>query len=59
MPLEMPAEVAASAAVQLRLIADDGYAGPDETARRSAPLPPALTRRKPAGAPVRPQSTLL
>ena len=58
-PLEMPAEVAAGVAVQLRLIADDGYAGPDEAAKRSAPLPPALPRRKPTLAPVRPQSTLL
>ena len=57
-PLELPAEVAAGVAVQLRLIADDGYAGPEETAERSAPLPPALPRRKLVGAPVRPQSTL-
>ena len=58
-PLELPAEVVAGVAVQLRLIADDGYVGPDEAAGRSSPLPLALPRRKPAVAPVRPQSTLL
>jgi hypothetical protein len=57
-PLELPAEVA-GAAVQLRLIADDGYAGPGDAAKRSAPLPPALPRRKSAGALPRPQTTLL
>ena len=57
-PLEMPAEVT-GAAVQLRLIADDGYVGPDEAAKRSSPLPTALPRRKPANAPQRPQTTLL
>jgi hypothetical protein len=40
-PLEMPAAAADGPAVQLRLIEDDGYAGPGEAARRSAPLPPA------------------
>ena len=58
MPLELPAEVAAGVDVQLRLIADDGYAGPDETAGRSAPLPPALPRRKPAASLPQPQTTL-
>ena len=58
-PLELPAEAAAGAAVQLRLIADDGYAGPDDAAKRFAPLPPVLPRRKLAGTPQRPQTTLL
>ena len=58
-PLELPAEVADGVAVQLRLIADDGYAGPEEpVAGRPAPLPPTLPRRKSAVAPARPQSTL-
>ena len=57
-PLELPADVAAGVAVQLRLIADDGYAGPEEPTGRPAPQSPVLPRRKPAGAPVRPQSTL-
>ncbi|MBL6081692.1 hypothetical protein JMJ56_27285 [Belnapia sp. T18] len=58
-PLELPAEAAPGAAVQLRLIADDGYAGSDETASRLAPLPPALPRRKPvASSAQRPQTTL-
>ena len=59
-PLELPATAAAAGtAVQLRLIADDGYAGPGEAASRPAPLPAALPRRKAAGAPQRPQTTLL
>jgi hypothetical protein len=58
-PLEMPAAAADGPAVQLRLIEDDGYAGPGEAARQSAPLPPALPRRKAAGAAQRPQTTLL
>ncbi|WP_043366701.1 hypothetical protein [Belnapia sp. F-4-1] len=59
-PLELPAAAAAAAGagVQLQLIADDGYAGPDETASRPSPLPPALPRRKPAAGPQRPQTTL-
>ena len=59
-PLELPAEAATGAAVQLRLIADDGYEGPREAARRPAPPPPPPLppRRKPAAAPVRPQTTL-
>ena len=69
-PLEMPAEVAAGGAVQLRLIADDGYAGPGEPGLPPDPAPGllhgsppgqphGLSRRKPAVAPVRPQTTLL
>jgi hypothetical protein len=58
-PLESPAAAADGPAVQLRLIEDDGYAGPGEPAKRSVPLPPALPRRKAAGAPQRPQTTLL
>ncbi|WP_143021230.1 hypothetical protein [Belnapia rosea] len=59
-PLELPAAAAAGAGVQLRLIADDGYAGPDETASRPAPLPPAPPWRKPAATNLqRPQTTLL
>jgi hypothetical protein len=58
-PLELPAAAADGPAVQLRLIEDDGYAGPSEAARRSAPLPPALPRRKAVGSPQRPQTTLL
>ena len=57
-PLELPA-AAAGAGVQLRLIADDGYAGPGNDASRPSPLPPALPRRKPATANLsRPQTTL-
>jgi hypothetical protein len=58
-PLELPAAAADGPAVQLRLIEDDGYAGPGEAARRPVPLPPALPRRKAAGPPQRPQTTLL
>jgi hypothetical protein len=58
-PLELPVEVAAGAAVQLRLMADDGYAGSGEAARRAAPLPAPLLRRKAAGGPQQPQTTLL
>lgn len=48
MPLELSAAAAAGAGVQLRLIADDGYAGPDETASRMKLLPSRLFRRKTA-----------
>jgi hypothetical protein len=58
-PLELPVEVAAGVAVQLRLIADDGYGGPGDAAKPSAPLPATLPRRKAAGGPQRPQTTLL
>jgi hypothetical protein len=57
-PLELPVEVAAGAAVQLRLIADDGYAGPARSQTGSPPLPAALPRRQLAGAPPRRQTTL-
>jgi hypothetical protein len=50
-PLELPVEVAAGVAVQLRLIADDGYAGPGDAAKRSTSLPAPLPRRKAAGGP--------
>ena len=58
-PLELPVEVAAGAAVQLRLMADEGHAGPGEAARRSTPLPAPLPRRKAASGPQQPQATLL
>ncbi len=58
-PLEMPAAAATGSAVQLRLIADDGYAGPATTIARRAPLPAALPRRRPVADPPRPQATLL
>lgn len=64
-PLEMPAPaVPAGAAEQLRLIADDGYAGPARQAaaasRRTPALPAGgLPRRRPPGAARRPQSSLL
>ena len=49
-PLAMPpAEETGAGAVQLRLIADDGYAGPDQGASRPPPPRPALPRRR-AGA---------
>jgi hypothetical protein len=57
-PLDLPVAAAAGAAVQLRLIADDGYAGPGDPPR-SAPLPAAAPRRKTASGPPRPQTTLL
>ncbi len=57
-PLELPAETAPSAAVQLRLIADDGYVGPGQIAARTVPLPPALPRRKAALDKQRPQTSL-
>jgi hypothetical protein len=58
-PLELPVEATTGPAVQLRLIADDGYAGPGEAASRPAPLPAALPRRRPAGTAQRPPTTLL
>ncbi|MCB4825384.1 hypothetical protein [Roseicella aerolata] len=58
-PLEMPAAAATGSAVQLRLIADDGYAGPATTIARGALLPAALPRRRAVAAPPRPQATLL
>ena len=56
-PLELPVETAPGAAVQLRLIADDGYAGPGEGASLPAPQPTPQPRRRAASA--RPQTTLL
>jgi hypothetical protein len=53
-PLELPTEATAGVAVQLRLMADDGYAGPGEAARRTAPLPASLPRRKAARGPQQP-----
>jgi hypothetical protein len=58
-PLELPVEATTGPVVQLRLIADDGYAGPGEAASRSARLPAALPRRRPAGTAQRPPTTLL
>ena len=58
-PLEPPATAATGAAEQLRLLAEDSRAGPNEAASRPAPLPAAAPRRKPAGRPARPEPTLL
>ena len=62
-PLELPAEATAGVAVQLRLIADDGYAGPGEVTRRSTPLPAPSPRRQAANGPQKlpqePQAWLL
>ncbi|MFC7478188.1 hypothetical protein ACFQS7_27835 [Dankookia sp. GCM10030260] len=58
-PLEPLAEVAAGAAAQLRLIADEGHAGHGRAARRSTPLPAPLPRQKASGSPQHPQATLL
>ena len=61
-PLTLPpAEVAGAhgGAVQLRLIADDGYEGPGQGAARPPALPPALPRRKAAGSPSRQAETSL
>jgi hypothetical protein len=52
-PLTLPsAELpgASGGAVQLRLIADDGYEGPAQSASRPPALRPALPRRKTTGA---------
>ena len=58
-PLERPVEVAA-AGTQLRLIADDGYAGPAEVTSPSAPLlPPDRPRRRATRLTPQPQSSLL
>ena len=57
-PLELPPLAAAGAAEQLRLIADDGYAGPDRSRVGAPPLPAALPRRKPAGVLQRGQTAL-
>ena len=55
-PLELPAP-AAGVAEQLRLIADDGYAGPAPHVPGAPPVP-ALPRRKPMPAPHRHQAGL-
>jgi len=57
-PLELPVEATPGPAVQLRLIADDGYAGPGDAASRPAPLPVALPRRRQPGTAQRPPTTL-
>ena len=58
-PLELPAAAQPGGAEQLRLIADDGYAGPArQAAVPAAPPIPALPRRKPAGAAQRRQTAL-
>ncbi len=59
MPLEPLVEVAAGAAVQLRLMADEGHAGPGKAARRSTPLPAPLPRQKAASGSQDFQATLL
>ncbi|MCB4820210.1 hypothetical protein [Roseicella aerolata] len=56
-PLELPAAQAGTAE-QLRLIADDGYAGPKRETGASPPPPAPLPRRKPGGAASRPQAAL-
>ncbi len=58
-PLEVPAEAAAGAAVQLRLIADGGDAGPETTASPPAPRPASQPRRRTSSARPRPPTTLL
>jgi hypothetical protein len=45
-PLDMPATAAERTAEQLRLIADDGYAGPAPQRSPAPPLPPAAPRRR-------------
>jgi hypothetical protein len=56
-PLELPPEKTGTAE-QLRLIVDDGYAGPDVNATGKPPLPAPLPRRKPAGSTQRRQTGL-
>jgi hypothetical protein len=57
-PLDLPAATAA-VAEQLRLIADDGYAGPAPHVPGGTPPPsPALPRRKPASSLQRRQTGL-
>lgn len=59
-PLEMPAPaVPTGAAEQLRLIADDGYAGPACGPSRPSALPAAMPRRRVPSAPRRSQNSLL
>jgi hypothetical protein len=56
-PLDLPPAEAIGTAVQLRLIVDDGYAGPEKAAVRSVSPSAALPRRRDLSA--RPQTTLL
>ena len=58
-PLEVPAEAAAGAAVQLRLIADGGEAGAEATASPPVPRPASQPRRRASSARPRPPTTLL
>jgi len=58
-PLELPVGAAAVTAVQLRLMADEGHAGPGKAARRSTPLPAPLPRQKAASGSQDFQATLL
>jgi hypothetical protein len=58
-PLEVPAEAAAGAAVQLRLIADGGEAGPETAASPPVPRPASQPRRRTSSARPRPPTTLL
>jgi hypothetical protein len=58
-PLEPLVAVAAGAAVQLRLMADEGHAGPGRTARRLTPLPAPSPHQKAASGPQAFQATLL
>ena len=58
-PLDLPVEAAAGTSLQLRLIADDGYAGPSEPASRPASSPTPQPRRKPAAGSPRRQTSLL
>jgi hypothetical protein len=57
-PLDVPAAATAGAAVQLRLIADDGHSGPGKTSVGPPPLPPSLPRRGSVDAAQRHQTTL-
>jgi hypothetical protein len=58
-PLELPVEAAAGAAVQLRLMPEESHAGAGEAARRLMSLPASLPRRKAANGSQEPQATLL
>ena len=58
-PLELPVGAGAGAAVQLRLMPEEGHAGLGKAARQPAPLPASLPRRKAASGSQEPQATLL
>jgi hypothetical protein len=58
-PLELPPAEVAGTAVQLRLIADDGYPGPRTAPARPNTLTAAQPRRRAPEATSTPQSTLL